>query len=318
MRMARTNFFIVGAPKCGTTALYSYLSQHNQVYMPWIKEPHYFAKELEKSRVRPIDNLEEYLSLFEPCEPRHRAIGEASVFYLSSQTSIQNIYQFNKQAKIIIMVRNPIDMFTSLHSQLYFTLDENFRDAQKAWQAQMMRKKGDGIPKTCRIPNILQYRQSCSLGTLTERVLNIFPREQVKIILFDDFVNTTAKVYKEVLTFIGVSNDGRVKFPKINENKVTRFHFVATLYHDRGILQSLWRAVEKYRSKQGIRYDSILHPIYTMAHQFYMKLNTKTVKRFPLKPEFRNELSQVFLEDVKQLSEIVGRNLCYWLADPLK
>jgi hypothetical protein len=314
--MARTNFFIVGAPKCGTTALYSYLSQHKQVYMPWIKEPHYFATELEKSRVRPIDNLEEYLSLFELSELKHKAIGEASVFYLSSPTSIQNIYQFNKRAKIIIMVRNPMDMFTSLHSQLYFTLDENFRDPQKAWQAQTSRKKGVGIPMTCRIPYILQYRQTCSLGTLTEKVLNIFPREQVKIILFDDFVTATGEVYQEVLAFIGVSNDRRIQFPKINENKVARFRFVASLYHDRGILRTLWSGVEKRRSTRGIRYNSILHPIYSVFHQFYMKLNTKTVKRSPLKPEFRSELAQAFLEDVKKLSEIIGRHLSHWLADP--
>jgi hypothetical protein len=184
-----------------------------------------------------------------------------------------------------------------------------------AWQAQTMRKKGIGIPTTCRIPNILQYRQACSLGTLTEKVLNIFPCEQVKIILFDDFVTNTRAIYQEVLAFIGVSNYRRIKFPKINENKVARFRFVASLYHDRGILRTLWSGVEKHRSKRGIQYNSILRPVYSVFHQFYIKLNTQTVKRSSLKPEFRSELAEAFLEDVKKLSEIIGRNLSHWLAN---
>ena len=316
--MTRPGFFIVGAPKCGTTALYTYLSRHKQVYMPWIKEPHYFATELEKSRVRPIDNLAEYLGLFEPCGAQYKVAGEASVFYLASPNAIQNIERFNSQAKIILMVRDPIDMFASLHSQLYFTLDEDLKDSRSAWRTQAERRRGRGIPRTCRIPNILQYQLTCSLGALTQKVLDIFPREQVKIILFDDFVTATGNVYEEVLAFLGVSNDGRAQFLPVNENKIARVRFVASLYHDRGVLRPLWRVSEKQRSLRGVSYNSMLHPIYTVAHWLYMRLNTKTVERFPLSPNFRRELREAFREDVEKLSEIVGRNLGHWLADHRK
>lgn len=314
--MARPGFFIVGAPKCGTTALYTYLSMHKQVYMPWIKEPHYFATELERSRVRPIDDFAEYLGIFEPCGAQYKVAGEASVFYLASPNAIQNIERFNGQAKIILIVRDPIDMFTSLHSQLYFTLDEDLKDARSAWRAQADRRQERGIPRTCRIPNILQYQSTCSLGALTQKVLDIFPREQVKIILFDDFVTATRSVYEEVLAFLGISNDGRTQFPRVNENKVARFRSVASLYHDKGILRPFWRAFEKQRSVRGVSYNSVLHPIYSVAHRLYMRLNTKTVKRSPLSPNFRSELREAFQKDVERLSKIVGRNLDHWLTDP--
>jgi hypothetical protein len=316
--IASPGFFIVGAPKCGTTALYSFLSEHEQIYMPWIKEPHYFASELEKSRVRPIDNLDEYLGLFELCGPQYKVAGEASVFYLTSPNAIQNIRRFNSQAKIILMVRNPIDMFASLHSQLYLTLDEDRRDPVIAWGLQDERLAGRAIPRTCRIPEILQYRRTCSLGALTQKVLEVFPREQVKIVLFDDFIAYTREVYKKILAFLGVPFDGRVDFPPVNENKVARLRFVASLYHDRGILRSFWNTFEKHRTLRSVGYNSRLQLIYTLVHWVYMRLNTKTVKRSRLGPELRSELGDAFREDVERLSELMGRNLGHWLVDPRK
>jgi hypothetical protein len=305
---------MIGAPKCGTTALYTYLSRHEHVFMPWIKEPHYFATELAKSRVRPINKLDEYLGLFGQCTRQHKVAGEGSVFYLASPNAIQNIHRFNGKAKIIIMVRNPVDMFASLHSQLYFTLDEDHKDIEAAWRAQVARTRGHDIPKTCRIPGILQYRRTCSLGALSQKVLDVFPRDQVKIILFDDFITDTRNVYREVLAFLDVQDDGRVDFSPVNENKVVRLRAMASLYHDKGVLQPFWRAFEKQRNILNVSYNSILHPVYSVMHWLYMKLNTKTVKRFALNPRFQSELRDVFREDVEKLSQIVGRNLGCWLT----
>ena len=140
----------------------------------------------------------------------------------------------------------------------------------------------------------------------------------MKIVLFDDFIADTREVYKKILAFLGVPFDGRVDFPPVNENKVARLRFVASLYHDRGILGSFWNIFEKQRTLRGVGYNSRLQLIYTLAHWVYMWLNTKTVKRSRLKPELRSELGDAFGEDVERLSELMGRNLGHWLVDPRK
>ena len=82
------NFFIVGAPKCGTTALYEYLRAHPNVFMPELKEPHFFAKDL--GGYPRIKTLEAYRELFEARAAQHLAVGEASVYYLRSAVAIRN------------------------------------------------------------------------------------------------------------------------------------------------------------------------------------------------------------------------------------
>ena len=315
VKLARPNFFIIGAPKCGTTALYTYLSQNKRICMPWIKEPHYFANEIEKSRIRPIDNLTEYLGLFKHYGRACEAIGEASVFYINSPCAIGNIYSFNKLAKIIIMVREPVEMFASLHCQLYFTHDENLKNPVDAWRAQIDRRKGWRIPKTSRIPHILQYQSTCSLGKLTKKVIDIFPSNNVKIIFFEDFANKTKKVYEEVLKFLGVSSDGREHFPRVNKSKVSRSRFLTSLYHEKGILRPLWCTLEEQRKRRGINYNLAFRSIYYFLHRFYLLIDSKTLKRTPFKVEFRRELQDTFKEDIGKLSKLTGRNLTHWLSD---
>ena len=106
------NFFIVGAPKCGTTALCEYLKYHPNVFMSTPKEPHYFAEDFE--RYRHVKTEDKYLALFGDCNDRHLMIGEASVFYLRSTRAVSLIRDFNPDAKIIVMLRNPVDMVYSL------------------------------------------------------------------------------------------------------------------------------------------------------------------------------------------------------------
>jgi hypothetical protein len=114
-------------------------------------------------------------------------------------------------------------------------------------------------------------------------------------------------VYEEVLAFLGVPTDGRNHFPPVNENKVIRFRFMASLYHDKGILRPFWSMFERQRSRYGVSYNSRLRSIYAAAHGLYMRVNTKTVKRIPLNPYFRDALREIFWEDVERLEEIIKR-----------
>ena len=86
--MKKPNFFIIGAPKCGTTSLASWVSEHPSVYMSPLKEPDYFHAN-EK-----IGSLKEYEQLFEGAGPEHITVGEASVRYLYSQVAVPNILNY--------------------------------------------------------------------------------------------------------------------------------------------------------------------------------------------------------------------------------
>src|SRR5687767_1010670 len=104
--MHKPNFFIVGAPKCGTTSLYEYIRVHPEVFMPDRKEPAFFCSDFYKPRRM---KEEEYLSLFREAGSA-KWIGEASTWYLYSDKAREGIKAFCPDARIIIMLRNPVDM----------------------------------------------------------------------------------------------------------------------------------------------------------------------------------------------------------------
>ena len=114
MNGKKPNFFIVGAPKAGTTSLYAYLSMHPEVFMPsTIKEPDYFSHKAILAQnlyynTTHVTNLEEYLDLFSLANGE-KAIGEASVSYLYYQEAARNLYDFNPEARIIIILREPVE-----------------------------------------------------------------------------------------------------------------------------------------------------------------------------------------------------------------
>ncbi len=207
----KPNFFIVGAPKCGTTALYEYLRPHPNIFMPRVKEPHFFAKDLGTYPF--IKTLDDYTRLFADRGEQHLSVGEASVYYLRSSTAIANIHAFNPDAKIIAMFRNPVEMVHSLHSQLLYVAEESEPDFETAWRMQAQRREGIGLPPASRGGFLVQYAEVGAFGTQAERLLSTFPPAQVKIILYDDFAASPKAVYDDVIRFLGIPHDGRTPFP---------------------------------------------------------------------------------------------------------
>src|SRR4051812_29453240 len=101
------DFFIVGAPKCGTTALYEYLASHPYVFMPKTKDPHFFCEDMVGSRH--AADLKDYLALFSDAGP-DQIVGEASVWYLFSEVAISKIFALRPDAKFIVMLRDPVEV----------------------------------------------------------------------------------------------------------------------------------------------------------------------------------------------------------------
>ena len=298
----RPNFFIVGAPKCGTTALYEYLRPHPNVFMPEVKEPHFFAKDL--GTYPRIKTDEEYAGLFAAATDQHLRIGEASVYYLRSSVAIPNIRQFNPEAKIIAMFRNPVDMVASMHAQLLYWSEETVADFEEAWRLQDRRRQGHDIPRRSRGAFLLQYGEVGRFGTQVQRLLATFPRSQVKLILYDDFAASPQAVYDDVIAFLELPHDGRTEFPRINENKRVRLPWLRNFY--RKPPPPLRRAVQ--RIKQVIGSDAV-----SSVKERIVSANTVWEGREPLSPPFRAELVEAFRPEVELLSRLVGRDLSHWV-----
>jgi hypothetical protein len=297
----KPSFFIVGAPKCGTTALYEYLRPHPNILMAEIKEPHYFARDL--GTYPRIKTLDDYLALFAGARSEHLQVGEASVYYLRSTVAIPAIREFNPAAKLIAMFRNPVDMVYSLHSQLLHVSEETVADFATAWRLQERRARGLDVPPNIRSPLLVQYYQVGRFGTQTERLLACFPREQVKLILYDDFAASPQRVYDEVIAFLEVPHDGRTEFPRINENKGARMPWLRRFYRKpppalRDAVRSLKRAVGG---------ETI-----SAAKKRLVALNTVRERRPPLTPELRAELVAAFRDEVALLGRLMNRDLSHW------
>jgi hypothetical protein len=297
----KPNFFIVGAPKCGTTALYEYLRPHPNIFMSDIKEPHFFAKDF--GTYPRIKTLEEYNEIFAASTDEHLRVGEASVYYLRSSVAIANIREFNPEAKLIAMFRNPVEMVHSFHSQLLYVSEETVSDFEAAWRLQERRSRGLDLPPAIRSPLLVQYAEVGRFGTQTHRLLSLFPRSQVKLILYDDFAASPQQVYDEVIDFLGIPHDNRAEFPRVNENKRARITWLRHFSRKPPpVLREVYHNIKQALGPEGM--NAIKRKV--------VKMNTVKERRQPLSPEFRAELVETFREEVALLSRLLNRDLSHW------
>ncbi|HZX13259.1 MAG TPA: sulfotransferase domain-containing protein [Thermodesulfobacteriota bacterium] len=299
------DFFIVGAPKCGTTAMQDYLSQHPEIFMPEVKPPLFLGKEFhffgsDLKFIRPTLTKEKYLSYFQEAKNEKR-VGEASTWYLYSKRAAYEIKEFNPSASIIIMLRNPVDMIYSVHSQALYNGDEDIDDFKTALDAEPDRKSGLRLPKRVVVPvERFFYREVGQYTEQVKRYSDVFGSGNVLVIIFDDFKANTAKIYKETLRFLGVNEDFQPVFEIINSNKRARTKFLASLLRNPPqIAQSLAKLVIPQQLRQGLfetlkRYNTIYEP------------------RPPMNPELRKSLQSEFAGEIERLSELLGRDLAHW------
>jgi len=302
--MKRPNFFIVGAPKCGTTALYSYLQTHSNIFMPRRKEPHFFLEDLPGYR-EPM-TLDAYLELFSRSLPQQTAIGEATPLYLFSSVAIARIHDFDPQARIIAMLRNPVEMVRSFHRQMVYNCEEDEKDLQRAWRLQEPRRRGEHLPAISPYPQFLQYAEVARLGMQVERLLGIFPRDQVKVVLFDDFKRDPRSVYEEILDFLGVPQDGRSDFRPVNVSKQQRFDSLARSLRN----PPPWAARMRDTLKRslGLKQSGI--------GVFLNRINTRKQDHVPIPDALRLEMIDTFHDDVLLLGRLLERDLSHWLGKP--
>ena len=300
-------FFIIGAPRCGTTALGAALRGHPEICFSLPKEPHYF------SRLRQGWTLARIVSEYLPLYFRHwpgggATLAEGSTSYLYSDQAIDAISRAFPKARFIVMVRNPLDMLPSYHKKLLFLLDENEPDLARAWALQTPRAWGEQIPRYCRDWRLLQYRDVGCVGARCQVLLQRVDRSRVKFLLFDDFVADPLAVYRETLDFLGLPDDGRTVIKRRNAGQLAKSTIVQLMIREPRIEILRMMMIRLRRSE---RFKVIGQALGRMRRS-----NRVAVVAEELPASLRATLADAFAEDVRILSGIFGRDLGYWLEPP--
>ena len=300
------DFFLIGAPRCGTTSLSRYLAENPQVCFSRPKEPHYF------SLLAPRDSLDDletaYLArCFSHYRKGHKAVGEGSTSYLATPHALPRILRVNPNVKFLVLLRNPLEMLPSYHLRLLFSVMEDVEDFAAAWSLQEVRMRGERIPRHCFDPHLLLYREVAKFGEQIERLYHLAGRDRSLVLLFEDFVRDPGALYRQVLAFLGVDDDGRTRFQR---------KFRSKMYRSRRLQQLLYAPLA---SKAHV-FDTLKRRINlkkAAGRKSWLKRlarwNTIDARPAPLAPTMRRTLRDAFATDVDKLSGLLQRDLSHWL-----
>jgi hypothetical protein len=289
----KPNLFIVGAPKCGTTAWYEYLRGHPDIFLPDRKEPHYFCTDFPDQRR--IRTERDYLGLFAAATSQ-AIIGEASASYLYSKEAARNLREFAPDAKIIIFVRNRADLLFSWHNQLLDNGVENRTNFEEAWQLSGKRAAGDHGP-ACDEKSFLDYRAFGFLGEQVERYFRQFPADRIRVFGFDDWRRDPRATYCGIMRFLGLRDDGRKDFPPINQAQRSRSRLLRLLLHrPPRRLSALYRAIRRLTGLDAAPFASLV-----------ARLNAERGYGERLSPSLRAEIDRLYAADEAKLQSRVWR-----------
>ena len=205
------DFYIVGHPKSGTTALYEMLRVHPQVFMGELKEPWFFATDM-RPRFQPArtgavpETLASYTALFGAAAPDQR-VGEASSSYLRSERAAANIAALRADARIVAILREPASFLRSLHHQMLRDHIETEQDLRTAIALEPLRREGQKIPHRSHLPQMLLYSNHVRYVEQLRRYHEAFGTEQVLVLIYDDFRADNEGTLRRVQQFLGVRDD---------------------------------------------------------------------------------------------------------------
>jgi len=300
------DFFIVGHPKSGTTALYEMLRRHPDIYMPDGKEPWFFATELhDRTPPRPggtPKTLEEYTSLFDAARPEQR-VGEATPLYLWSHTAASRIAEVRPDARIVAILREPASFLHSLHLQFVQTYVETETDFRKAMSLEDARRRGRDVPRHTYWPQALLYSEHVRYVEQLRRYHSLFPAEQLLVLIYDDFRADNEATVRRVLRFVDVDDTVPIEVMRANPTVRVRsqhlHHLVHAISVGRGPVSRAAKATVKAFTSRRLRRDALT------------ATQNRVVFTDPLPPDedLMLELRRRFKPEVVALSEYLGRDL---------
>lgn len=301
--MRKPDFFLVGAPKCGTTAMAQYLAARPDIFMAR-KEMHFFGSDLHFRRQFYRRNLEQYLAEFEGWKDQARG-GEASVWYLFSKRAAAEIKEFNPNARIVIMLRDPVEMLHSMYYTFRWDGNEHLPTFEEALAASEDRRAGKRIKRQAYFLQGLVYGEIARFAEQVRRYFNSFGRERVHVVVYDDLAVDINAVYRHTLDFLEV-NSTRVEnyFDPINSNKFVKSSAMRTIMSE-PLLRSATLAIRPLLPR-------FIFGALQKVDEKLRKMNSRDGQRPPLAPELRQRLQREYAPEVDRLSELLGRDLTHW------
>jgi hypothetical protein len=297
--MRKPDLYIVGAPKCGTTSLYTYLKAHPEIFMSPLKEPNFFAEDT-LGDFRKVRTLQEYLCCFAGATSEKR-VGEASVAYLGSPGAPVAIKAFQASARIIILLRDPVELMYWRHSMLVYEGFETFTNFEAALDADEKQERGVVFPGRRVVPS---YRARATFSPGVRRYLETFGKQNVLVLLLDDFKRSPGPACRSVLRFLGVNAEFDLPFPAVNQDRRARNKAVHTFV----------RTPPPWVRRMS---HAILPPVgRRLAGGCIRWLNTELRPRQAMRPGLRMRLRQQCAADIQELGVILGRDLSGWLRSP--
>ena len=217
-----------------------------------------------------------------------------------STIAANRIRQFNPDAKIFVMLRNPTDLAYAYHSQAVYAQLEDRDNFEEAWHLQERRALGVDIPRGAREPKRLQYSQIASIGSQLRRLYDVFPTDQVLVIFQEKMLVDTESAFNNAISFLELPRHLPNSFERINTNKQARLPLVNQL---------LRSSVAK---KLEIQLNTVMRGRGTGLQRFVLYLNNRRFSREPLDSQIRSELVESFIPEVELLEKLTKRDLSAW------
>lgn len=301
MQKNKPNLFIVGVAKSGTTSLYYYLSQHPDIFMSTVKEPHFFANAKEKDEriyekpekgevhhTRIIRDMDTYLSIFESDDPVIYR-GEASPSYFFDSNAAKKIFDFNPEAKIIVLLREPVSRTFS-----HYNMDRNMnvqdeKDFLTAVKQDQLNTDKVWGGAHLYIELGLYYKQLA-------RYSKYFPAEQLLIMKFEDLIADPLKSVKKVFQFLNldVNKVHDLALEPKNQAEYARNHFLNKLL----VLIRKNRLLNYIKSLSPVAIKKTLKD-YAFSNNAKQDGNNTNM----LSPEVKNHLNNNYFKKDKELLE---------------
>ncbi len=282
--MRKPDFFLVGAAKAGTTSLFQYLTQHPAIFIPSIKEPHYFS-EYYDSGAPVLPTVDHYLRLFDDC-PDGALAGDASTSYLYSVDAAQRIRELQPAARIVAVLRNPVDRAYSLY---WFNRRDLVEDLgfEAALEAETERIRENWHFR-------FHYVTSGQYADQVQKYFDAFGREPVRVYLFEDLRADERTLCRDIFTFLGIPAD----------------HLLDTggRFNPSGDPRS--RLLSRILTHQFPRLRRVFPKTAKMVKHRLMHVNVRPAP--PMLPATRSMLAETFRPDVTRLEEMIGRDLSRW------
>lgn len=293
-------FLILGAMKAGTTALYTALDQHPDAYMSPVKEPNFFAfagqppdfqapidRRPEGVNHTSITGAEDYQRLFADA-PAGAARGEASHWYLYHPDAPVHIEQYVPEARLIAMLRNPVERAYSEFLHFVRDGDEPLDDFAAALDAEPRRIEAHWA--------LGRYVDRGRYDEQLERYLDRFSAEQLRIYLYDDFADDPGAVRQDLFEFIGVDPAFEPEERRVNVSGVPHSRWFHTLL----------TAAQPVRERIGPWLpDAVI--------DWANALKNQNLEKPPMDPSVRARLIDTFRPHVRRLETLIGRDLSHWL-----